>query len=448
MANNSKKLKLCHINTRSILAYNNEFKTNQVKMDEIREILCKKFEYDVIAITESWLSPDISVDSTDLHIDNYTFYRKDRFNANNRGGGVGVFVTNNLLCLQRADLATNDIELLWLELHTNSKTVLVGVCYRPPGQSRDEQSNFFSKLETSIENVKLACPDNIVLLGDFNDKCTDWHMPHTQSEVGNKLLNLLLQNNLAQLISEPTRYCNNSTTLLDLLITDCPHMVLNSGVSPPLANLDHCTIYCTLNIDTYRSKSYKRTVWDYKTANIQGLNDALERAPFDLPYTLYENINDIVEFNNSLILSACKEYIINKTVTVRTKDKPWMCNEVRYFFRRRDRCFKRYKRTLSAQDKLYFYIARREANTAKRNAIKRYNEKTINTFNDPNLNAKTFWKLSKRILGDKSDHSIPPLRENNTLVPDDTNKTNIFNDYFASISSLDPYESVPKLPDF
>ena len=33
------------------------------------------------------------------------------------------------------------------------------------------------------------------------------------------------------------------------------------------------------------------------------------------------------------------------------------------------------KRTLSAQDKLYFYIARREANTAKRNAIKRYNEK-------------------------------------------------------------------------
>ena len=91
----AKNIKICHTNTRSILAYNNEFKTNQVKMDKIREILCKKFEYDVIAITESWLSPDISVDSTDLHIDSYTFYRKDRFNANNRGGGVGVFVTNN-----------------------------------------------------------------------------------------------------------------------------------------------------------------------------------------------------------------------------------------------------------------------------------------------------------------------------------------------------------------
>ena len=61
---------------------------------------------------------------------------------------------------------------------------------------------------------------------------------------------------------------------------------------------------------------------------------------------------------------------------------------------------------------------------------------------------KIFWKLSKRILGGKSENFIPPLRENNTLVPNDTDKANIYNDYFASTSSLDPYESVPKLPDF
>ena len=59
--------------------------------------------------------------------------------ANNRSGGLGVSVTNNLLCLQPADLATNDIELLWLELYTNSKTVLVGVCYlTPPPPPRSE----------------------------------------------------------------------------------------------------------------------------------------------------------------------------------------------------------------------------------------------------------------------------------------------------------------------
>ena len=39
-----------------------------------------------------------------------------------------------------------------------------------------------------------------------------------------------------------------------------------------------------------------------------------------------------------------------------TKDIPWMCNEVRYFILKRDRCFNRFKRTLSAQDPLIFTL--------------------------------------------------------------------------------------------
>ena len=58
-----------------------------------------------------------------------------------------------------------------------------------------------------------------------------------------------------------------------------------------------------------------------------------------------------------------------------------------------------------------------------------YNEKAINSFNDPNLNAKSFWKQSKTISGDESENSIPPLRENNNLVPDDPDKATYYNDY-------------------
>ena len=46
----TKKLKLCHINAMSLLAYNNDFRSNFVKMDEIRLVLCEHFEYDIIAI--------------------------------------------------------------------------------------------------------------------------------------------------------------------------------------------------------------------------------------------------------------------------------------------------------------------------------------------------------------------------------------------------------------
>ena len=74
-----------------------------------------------------------------------------------------------------------------------------------------------------------------MLLGDFNDKCIEWHLPHVHSEVGDKLLNVVEQNNLYQIIKEPTRFSTNGAYLLDLIITDSPHIFLSSGVSPPLA---------------------------------------------------------------------------------------------------------------------------------------------------------------------------------------------------------------------
>ena len=416
-------------------------------MEEIRNALCNQYEYNVIGVTETWLTAATPSDDADLHIDNYTFYRKDRDNGNGRGGGVGIFVSDNLLCIPRMDLCPREAELLWVEIRTYQKRIIVGVCYRPPGQNRDEQNAFFRLLENSIDNVKNICPDLIVLLGDFNDKCTDWNLPHAHSEIGNKLSNLLTQNNLYQIINEPTRYFSNEPALLDLIITDCPHLVLRSGVSPPLANLDHCTIQCEFNIKTYHTKSFKRIVWDYKSADVKALNEALDAAPWGVPLTLYEDLDDVLNFNNSIILSTCKEHIISKNVTIHTKDKPWMCNEVRYFIRKRDRCFKRFKRTLSAQDQLNFYIARKEANRAKRNAKKRFQSKTVDSLSDPNLDVRNFWKISKRILGDKSERMIPPLLENNILIPDDTTKAEIFNNHFASIASHDPNMPLPRLPD-
>ena len=202
---------------------------------------------------------------------------------------------------------------------------------------------------------------------------------------------------------------NNGAHVLALFITDSPHLFLNSGVSPPLANLHHGTIYGTLNINLHQSKKFKRTVWDFKSADEGILYEAMAQAPWDVPYILYDNLNKIVEYNRSLITAVCTENIKNKFVTIRTKDKPWMCNEVRYLLRKRGGCFKKYKRTLSKQDKFYFYLAYREPNREKRNDKKRFNNKMVTNFSKPNLSSREFWKLSIRLLGDKSDPNILPL---------------------------------------
>ena len=141
------------------------------------------------------------------------------------------------------------------------------------------------------------------------------------------------------MITEPTRYVGDTATLLDLILTDSPHLCYHSGVSSPLANLDHCTNHCSFNISTYKPKTFKRTVWDYKATDINEINESLNCAPWDTAYALDDHINGILSYNNSLIESTCQEHILHKTVTIWTNDKPWMSNEVCYFFRRRDRFF-------------------------------------------------------------------------------------------------------------
>ena len=72
----------------------------------------------------------------------------------------------------------------------------------------------------------------------------------------------------------------------------------------------------------------------------------------------------------------------------------------------------------------------------------------MESLSDPNLNNRRIWKISKHILDEKSERTIPPLLENDNLVSEDDKKADIFNIYFASIASLDHSEPLPKLPDF
>ena len=77
----------------NLLAYSNDFCSNSVKMDEVRFVLSESFEYDIIAIAETWLTESTPNNSSDLYLPNYTIFRKDRQTPNSRGGGVVFFLS-------------------------------------------------------------------------------------------------------------------------------------------------------------------------------------------------------------------------------------------------------------------------------------------------------------------------------------------------------------------
>ena len=84
-------------------------------MDEIRNALCNQYEYNVIRVTETWLTTATPSDDADLYIDNYTFIVRTAITVM-AGGGVGIFVSDNLIFIHRMDLSPRAAELLWVEI--------------------------------------------------------------------------------------------------------------------------------------------------------------------------------------------------------------------------------------------------------------------------------------------------------------------------------------------
>ena len=183
-------------------------------------------------------------------------------------------------------------------------------------------------------------------MGDFNARYDSTNPSGRNSDVGEKLYSFLENNNLVQLITEPTRVTCHSLTILASVITNCPgHSSTSETLSPP-SNCDHSVIFANMNIFAYRSRSYKRQVWNFRNVDTTNVNGELSELDW---ISLCENIKDIDEIYSrwyGYFRLIVEKYIPLKTVTIRAKDKPWMDSKVRPSIKRRDRLLRCHNKRL------------------------------------------------------------------------------------------------------
>ena len=232
------------------------------------------------------------------------------------------------------------IEFLWIEFRIKHRDVLCGVCYQPPDNDSVSLANFFECFHLVINKTRqLPKQYSVVVLGDFNARYDSTNPSGRNSDVGEKLYSFLENNNLVQLITEPTRVTCHSLTILASVITNCPgHSSTSETLSPP-SNCDHSVIFANMNIFAYRSRSYKRQVWNF--SNVDTTNVIGELSELDW-ISLCDEIYSRWYGYFRLIV---EKYIPLKTVTIRAKGKPWMDSKVRLSIKRRDRLFRFHKKT-------------------------------------------------------------------------------------------------------
>ena len=101
-----------------------------------------------------------SIFDTELHIPKYNLIRRDR----NRQGGVCIFIRSDLAFNPRADLLSDDLEALWIELIlSKTKSFITGTVHRPP-----KQTDFYTTLDNVFLNNHDLNHSEIYILGDFN----------------------------------------------------------------------------------------------------------------------------------------------------------------------------------------------------------------------------------------------------------------------------------------
>ena len=180
----------------------------------------------------------------------------------------------------------------------------------------------------------------------------------------------------------------------------------------------------------HNSKAITRQIWDFKAADFDGLNVALVSLPW---YDILPNTVDVdimaSNFTNTLH-SIAEMFIPVKVITRHARDKPWMNNMIKKLIRKRNRAFKRYKKT-GRHDHLEIYRSLRNRTLRECRKQKVIYDDKLNDKLSASAQSDDFWKLVKPFFSDTSSNSIPPLITDNGIVNDSVSKATLFNDYFC-----------------
>ena len=305
--------------------------TNHIlnKIDEL-SILSRSILPAIIAVTETWLSSDITDDILSLAHSNFSYviYRRDR--PQHTGGGVLMYIRDDIKSTRLSHLESDIHEVLWVALRPKIlprpfSILIVCIIYCPPWYSVDMKSNLIDYLTHSRDKLASIYPNAaLVFCGDFNTLNTNF---------------MTCRFNLKEIFSPATR---GNNVLDKIFLNCCKFYFPYVDILPPLGRSDHNCVYLKPyyrdDLPTVGWKSVlSRRVND---SNINTLGCKLVNVNW---CPLYKS-NDVqfqTDYFYSTVFSLLEEVMPLTEVRVKNNDKPWVTSYFRHNIAIRNKAFKR-----------------------------------------------------------------------------------------------------------
>ena len=391
------------------------------------------YNYDIISLCETSLNDTIQVPENSLP--GYKFHSCNHPEGF-RSGGVGIFYKETLPLKIRDDLSFE--ECIVSELCFGHKTIFFTVLYRNPGNKApsNEFQSFVSNMENLYCKIKQEKPYAMFFAGDLNGHSQAWWPDGDTNPEGAMIDNLFSDLNLSQLISEPTHFFRDDCrpTCIDLIVTDQPNIVLDSGVRPSLdPTVKHQITFCKVNFKIPPLPKFTRQLWHFDRAQTDLIQRAISEFPWEVRLRQNQDPNIQVNLLNQCILNIMSNYVPNEVKKICPREPEWLTWNVKSMLRKQNRIYRKYKNNgYKNEDKIILDRFRNECFNAITNAKEKYLRHLGDKLADPTTGQKTYWKILNKFLNKCKVPRIPPLIVNDKFIIDYKEKASLFNTFFAS----------------
>ena len=415
--NKKHNFSLCHLNNRSI-------RKNLGSLEFTLENL--QHEFSLIGITETWLKDD---DCDLFAIQGYNVVKKHR--QNRSGGGVALFIKDNIEYTIRSELSTfNDqLESVFIEINkdalTTDKNIIIGVIYRIPNINLIA---FNTQIASVLEQLRLE-KNLVYLMGDYNIDLLN----AGSHDLTNEFVDLMYCNEFLPLISRPTRITATSATLIDNIFTN-NHEDLNCSLNGILvADIsDHFPIFhvnCSLTMEETVSYLVTRV---YNERNKQNFLQSISMVDWTEICKIPDTQSSFKLFRSMLISlhDTCFPKIrIRKKYSNR---KPWLSDAIRNSIRNKNKLYHKYKKIPSVRNEIIYKSFRNQLNHVLKFAEKKYYKDLIISHR---YNARKSWSIIEKIINKHRKPSIQSKFQLNdgTVIDDKKLITESFKNFFINI---------------
>jgi len=409
----AKSFSILHINARSL----------NKNLDHVTTLVSiLKYCFTVIAISETWAT-DQNVNN--MQIPGYTLFGKPR---SSRGGGASLYIRDNISCTIRPDLSV-DIsgicESVFVEISSDFKRkTIVGCVYRAPNNDMELFNDKFDVLLHKLNKEHAYC----AIAGDYNINLLNNNV-HTDTSA---FVDNIFSQLFIPVISRPTRYSNNNSTLIDNIIVNsfsdnCTSGILLSDIS------DHLPIFHVYDGNVIANT--RESVKSMRIVNDSNINNFCQRMSVVNWNSVYDNL-DVDEsynlFHNDFldVYNACFpiKHVRKKHKYV---DKPWITTGILKSIKKKHHLFKQsfIKKDANAISK-YKKYKNKLTKVIKLSQHQYY----LDRFENCKNNIQQTWREIKNIIYDgRNFSSINEININGNLTETSANITKAFNEYFVNI---------------